>query len=383
MTVYRPKGRRHYRYDFEVDGRRYSGATGETTKTKAREMEAAERRKVVDKAAGRLSDDITLWDAVELVMGNPTFSAGYRDSISCRSRRFLGEVKGAEGLSPDILVGDISSAHVARLVHARQREGLEPGTIRNELAVLQKVLTVAADAGYRVPVINWKLKPKAQRRTRYLTSDEEARLLEALRPGNRIAGTPWETAPASVPAEVARAWQDVHDLVMLMLDTGLRHGEAVALRWDNVWIDRRQMEVRRWKTKKTDVVSLTRRCVEMLDRRVAAKRRAGEPYVFSGHDAGEHRTYSLKGLAKVMERLGLNSPDRVAAGGKATPHTMRHTFAVKLARSGEVTLHDLRALMSHASISETERYSAWVTTPAADRAAEVLDRLHADQTTPS
>lgn len=46
MTVHRPSHSQFFQFDFILNGQRYRGSTGETSKTKAREVEAAKRREI-------------------------------------------------------------------------------------------------------------------------------------------------------------------------------------------------------------------------------------------------------------------------------------------------------------------------------------------------
>ena len=41
-------------------------------------------------------------------------------------------------------------------------------------------------------------------------------------------------------------------------------------------------------------------------------------------------------------------------------HVWRHTFATWLAMSGDVTLHQLRDLLRHTSVKQTERYAHYI-----------------------
>jgi integrase len=45
---------------------------------------------------------------------------------------------------------------------------------------------------------------------------------------------------------------------------------------------------------------------------------------------------------------------------KGHPHRFRHTFAVNLLRSGEVTMEDVSAMLGHSSVKITEEnYAKW------------------------
>lgn len=71
---------------------------------------------------------------------------------------------------------------------------------------------------------------------------------------------------------------------------------------------------------------------------------------------------------RVADALGLN--DGVTdSRQKVWFHTLRHTFASWMAQSGTVTLHELRDLMRHDTITMTERYAHLIPGAAKERTA--------------
>jgi integrase len=60
-------------------------------------------------------------------------------------------------------------------------------------------------------------------------------------------------------------------------------------------------------------------------------------------------------IGQAMDAAGLNTPDLVARHGRATPHSLRHTFASWLVQNG-AELHESGAL-GHSSVSMTQRYA--------------------------
>ena len=82
----------------------------------------------------------------------------------------------------------ISRQHVADFIATRQNEGVKASTIKRELVVLSSAMTFTVGWGWATQSITGllerrMLKPSPTRR-RYLTYDEEKRLLEATSPAS-------------------------------------------------------------------------------------------------------------------------------------------------------------------------------------------------------
>jgi len=154
---------------------------------------------------------------------------------------------------------------------------------------------------------------------------------------------------------IASTEGDLRTLVTILLDTGLRLGEALSLRWSDIDFDRRVAVVRRSKNYTAREVAFTSRGQAAL---VAARNRGGktpdaEDLVLDGmgrlDEAGEpklcypHRDVWMK--------------CRVKAGfPRLTLHDLRHVFAVTAVRAG-VTLGEVRELLGHKSLAMALRYS--------------------------
>src|SRR5205823_2476501 len=87
--------------------------------------------------------------------------------------------------------------------------GLSPKTINNHLTVLRRVLAVAAEWGKlrSVPSVRWLKVPPPE--FDFLTFEEAARLVDG-------------------------ADAECRAMILLALPTGLRQGELLGLRWDDV-----------------------------------------------------------------------------------------------------------------------------------------------------
>jgi integrase len=201
-----------------------------------------------------------------------------------------------------------------------------------------------------------------------LTPEETVRLLEAAR-GTRYA-----------------------DLFTFLVTTGLRLGEALALRWDEVDFARQTVRVNKtlewlprepWsrvdpKAKSSKrVVPLVPPAIAALrreqDRQLFARRRVGEE-IWSEHclvfsnDRGEaiRERCPQDGWKASLKKAGLDPTKRI--------HDLRHTAASYLHMLGVPTV-TIMAIMGHSTLAMTQRYSH-VFDPMLEEAREKLGALY-------
>jgi site-specific recombinase XerD len=142
--------------------------------------------------------------------------------------------------------------------------------------------------------------------------------------------------------------QPLRDAAMLMLDTGLRVGEALALEWRDVRLSPTPgyVQVRQGKGRYARrAVPLTSRSRKML--RARSKKRKS-PYVFAENAQAPLLGTSLAHLhARVREGLGLS--------GEFVLHSLRHTFCTRLGEAGTEAFL-IQRLAGHHSVTVSERY---------------------------
>ncbi len=155
-------------------------------------------------------------------------------------------------------------------------------------------------------------------------------------------------------------------LIMLAYGAGLRVSELVTLCWADILFDEHKIHVKSGKGKKDRQVMLPYSIVAgLLAYRSLANK--NNHYVFEGQFRGE--PYSTSSVRQIMKRA-------VAAAGlekKATPHTLRHSFATHLLEAG-TDLRFIQALLGHSSIKTTTIYTH-LTKKGVDRIQSPLDRL--------
>jgi site-specific recombinase XerD len=142
--------------------------------------------------------------------------------------------------------------------------------------------------------------------------------------------------------------QPLRDCSLLMLDTGLRVGEALALEWRDVRLSPEPgfVQVREGKSKYARrAVPLTSRSRSMLEGR---RKGARSLSVFAEGDGRVMLNTSLAHQhAKVRQALGL-APEFVL-------HSLRHSFCTRLGEAGAEAFL-IQRLAGHHSVTVSERY---------------------------
>ncbi len=136
-------------------------------------------------------------------------------------------------------------------------------------------------------------------------------------------------------------------LLMLIYSCGLRIGEALALRMEDIRSDEGLIYIRRAKGKKDRRVPLSR--VILKELRVYYLAYKPRHYLFEGQKGGP---YSIRSAAAVMKR----SAKRAGIKGRVTLHTLRHSYATHLTNRG-VNIQYLQEILGHNSPRTTMIYT--------------------------
>jgi integrase len=205
---------------------------------------------------------------------------------------------------------------------------LKPKSVNNILLTLHRMLVLAKKRALIASVPEFEWLRSAPPDFDFFTVEESERLIAA---GRGECGV----------------------MFTLALRTGLRRGELLGLRWQDVDLATGKLVVRQNivsgvtgtpKSGKAREVPLTKAMVA----RLKAHRHLRGPLVFctaSGHPL--HPTPTLRELANTCQRAGLR---------RVGWHVMRHTFASQLAMRN-VPLKAIQEMLGHATIQMTMRYA--------------------------
>lgn len=137
-------------------------------------------------------------------------------------------------------------------------------------------------------------------------------------------------------------------LLMLLYSAGLRVGELVRLRPEDLDGDRGMLRVRKGKGAKDRSTLLSPRALDAVRRYRAAY--PTDRWLFPGSSPTRHLTE--RSVQRVVARAA-----RVAGVRKAvTPHTLRHSFATHLLEGG-TNLRIIQELLGHSSPRTTQVYT--------------------------
>jgi site-specific recombinase XerD len=140
-------------------------------------------------------------------------------------------------------------------------------------------------------------------------------------------------------------------ILYLLLDTGLRASEALALNVGDV--DGQTVTVRTDKGGRGRFVYIGAKTQKQLARYLAFERDNPHPHepLFTSRKGGGRLTYF--GMASIFRRL------RLATGINVSPHMIRRTYAVESLRNG-MNIYLLARLMGHADINTLRHYLKYV-----------------------
>lgn len=225
---------------------------------------------------------------------------------------------------------DLRPLHIEKLKRAMLKKGKSLRTIQAVMALGRQVWNHARVND--VVTGDWPgktVKPGKfdNRRIRFLTYEETDLLL----------------------SELKATSEQVHDMAVLSLETGMRAGEIFSLTWENVNMDAGQIRVVDPKNAKSRTAYMTEKVKSMLE---GYSDRQG--LVFPSR-TGEKIGQISATVIRAIDEIGLNDgiTDR---RNKATFHSLRHTFASRLVENG-TPLMVVKELMGHSTLAMTERYS--------------------------
>ena len=204
------------------------------------------------------------------------------------------------------------------VAHCKER-GNKNSTIHRKLNMLSAVYRDAMrrdGCSHRPFLPSLRIAPG---RTRYLTADEELAVTNQL---------------------VALGKVSVSEVIITLIDTGMRFGEVLALRPCDCNLQTNMLEVWENKGDLPRSVPMTRRVAELVAARMHG------PTLF--HDVPVWKVGEV--WRQVRDDLGL-SDDR-----QLVPHACRHTCASRLVQRG-ASLYAVQKVLGHSNISVTERYS--------------------------
>jgi integrase len=250
-----------------------------------------------------------------------------------RMRDFFGDGTPLADITPRLIVAYKNQLFAAELA---------PASVNRHLATLKKAFNLAVrewEWCQRNPVLSVSMERENNGRDRWLTVEEEGRVLAACRP-----------------------W--LRDMVQFALGTGMRMGEILALSWRGVDLTRRTAMVFQSKNGERRTIPMNQTVLSLIKER-GTLRSLSTDLVFPSKthtslESGHLRRAFRLALKKVrIEDFHF--------------HDLRHTFATRLVQVG-VELYKVQRLLGHKSPMMTQRHAHHYPESLRD-GVEVLDRI--------
>ena len=322
--------------DFYYKRKRYREVLGPVSMTYAEKrlilkkrdlIEGQDKPKVVKVSFKQFTKEFLEWSK-----GNKRPKSWVRDE---------GSIKHLNPLFQDRLLSEVSPFLIEKHKLRRKEEGAKPRTIAIELACLRHMFNMAMKWGRAVsnPVQGIKFPKESEVKDRILSEEEEERLLDTVR-----------TEPKG---------KHLEPIIITALNTGMRKGEILNLKWENVDLKNGVIVVEKTKNGKIRKIPMNKKLTETLE---SGKKVSKGEFVFSedGKPYGDVKTGWWTALKKAKIK-GFRF------------HDLRHTFGSRLGMLG-ADIRTIQELMGHEDITMTMRYSH--PTPEYKRnAVELLDKI--------
>src|SRR4030042_1832855 len=228
----------------------------------------------------------------------------------------------------------------------RRNDGVGPASINRELATMKKAFNLAIKEWEWVeknPVARVSMEEENNKRDRWLTTEEEGKLLKD-----------------------CPLW--LRELVIIALNTGMRLGEIISIEWKGVDLFRKTVTVFKSKNKEPRTIPINQTVFEMLKGKAKVKSIKTNLVFYTE----THTMYSKTNVDRAF-RIGVKK----SKIDNLKFHDLRHTFATRIVQSGK-DLYKVQKLLGHKSPVMTQRYAHHYPESLRD-AVEVLDKLVTNQ----
>ena len=334
-----------YWYKFMFQGVLIRESTKQGNDKVARQMEAAHRTSLAKGEVGIRDKKpiptlksfcvtrIEPWSKATFEQSSPKTWLWYRFGIdSLKSSKTLANLN----------LDEIGPERVAEYASERQRDGLQISSVNSCLRALRRILRLAAEWGVIETSPKIKFLSGEHRRERVITSKEEALYL-------------------------ATASPLLHDVSLVLFDTGMRPEECHSLRWENLnWDGGRNgvLLIAKGKTKAARrVLPLSLRVRAVLEHRWKMAGEPGDGWVWPAKTKEGHINHDS---LKLQHRKAV----KLAKIRAFEVYSIRHTFLTRLGESG-CDVWTLARVAGHSNIGISQRYVH----PSEDAVLNALSRL--------
>lgn len=349
MSISKRPGSPYFYIQFQYNGKSYIKSSKTTDKKLATKLEVQWRSELIQQQQFGFTPPLSVIEAFQSY-------AITKQKLACGYYVRLWSNRAIEFWSKKDYIHEISSLEIERFRAHLADADYSAQSIVHALNQVGAAIKYAKKMGYKVQDVELPSIKLPKGRLRYLSVEEEQRLLKVLEPTASLKWSSDFTAP-----EVKKEMQDLYDIVIVLIDTGARHTEISTLRWDSINLDDGSIRLWRSKVQNESVLYMSHRVKVILSRR---QQKTSGPYIFAGPDGGP-RKYNSTPFRRAFDRAGLIG---------CTAHTLRHTHATRLIQNG-LNLYEVKEILGHANIVTTMRYAHLEQAQVSRKAVDVINKF--------
>lgn len=306
--------------DFVYKGRRYR----KSTETDDRKL----ARRIHDKIKGQIAEG-------KWFEHPPGEEKTFREMVTKYLKEHVSKLiseKSFQGYAKNLLsfFGDYTLSEITpRLVNEyktkRREDGLKPSSINRELATMKKAFNLAIKEWEWInqnPVSKVSMEKEDNKRDRWLTDDEEKRLLDTC--------SPW-----------------LRELTTFALHTGMRLEEILSLCWPEIDLFRRVLVVLKSKNKEKRTIPINQTVIDMLKAKMRVRSIKTDLVFYTPNHSMFWKTtvdHAFMRAAKMAKIENIKF------------HDLRHTAATRMVQLGK-DLYKVQKILGHKSPMMTQRYA--------------------------
>jgi site-specific recombinase XerD len=239
--------------------------------------------------------------------------------------RFRGLAKNLISFMGDFTLLEITPKLVNEYKVKRYQDGVKPATINREIACLKRAFNLAYREWEWIrenPISRVSMEKENNKRDRWLSYDEELRLLNA-----------------------SPDW--MRDLIVFALNTGMRLSEILTLTWDQIDLNRKILIIFNSKNGERRGIPLNEIVFEMLKNKSKVRSIKTNLVFYNDNHKQFNKVFVSHRFAKIVKKSGIDD---------FRFHDLRHTFATRLVQAG-VDIYRVSHLLGHKDLKTTQRYA--------------------------
>lgn len=242
----------------------------------------------------------------------------------------------------DYTLKDITPKLISEYKTKRRSDGIKPATINRELSTMKKAFNLAIKEWEWVkenPVIRVSMEEVNNKRVRWLTDEEEKRLLEA-----------------------CSEWQK--EMVIFALNTGMRKGEIFSLTWEGVNLFNKTIVVFKSKNREMRTIPMSQKVFDLLKAKSKIRSITTDLVFHTENHTPISRSTLHREFSIALKKAKIQN---------FRWHDLRHCFGTKLIQEGK-DLYKVQLLLGHKTPIMTQRYAHHDIESLRD-AVEALDKV--------